>query len=173
MPELLILRHAKSSWDDPHLRDFDRPLNKRGAKAAPEMGQRLKEYGWLPQAVLSSPARRAWLTIEEVAASLDFPQEDIIRENRIYNADLPELRRILQEQPQSCHKLLLCGHNPGLTELFNDLCDHWWENLPTAGMALLQWPGSWQQLPYHQAQLLWHASPRNKTSPRPRENNGS
>jgi len=138
MKTLLLLRHAKSSWDDANLLDHDRPLNKRGQRDAPRMGEVLREENLLPDLVLSSDALRASQTIELVMEASDYQSE--IRFSRdLYAAGplacLEALAGI--EDDYSC--VMLVGHNPGLEELLALLCGQN-ESLPTAALAQLRLP---------------------------------
>jgi phosphohistidine phosphatase len=113
MLQLYLLRHAKSSWDDPELGDFDRPLNKRGYKAAPAVGNAMKRRGIKPELVLCSSAKRTLETWNLVAAELDCKPE--LRElHGIYLATPLQLLRQIRETPDEVSSLLLVGHNPGL-----------------------------------------------------------
>jgi phosphohistidine phosphatase len=115
MKSLTLLRHAKSGWDDPVARDFDRPLNPRGRRAARTVGARMKAEGLAFDLVLASPARRVTETLEEVAngyGGLD-PEYD----ERLYLAPAATLLDIVRHAPDTAARLLLVGHNPGLEEL--------------------------------------------------------
>lgn len=113
---LYLLRHAKSSWSDPALDDFDRPLNKRGRKAAVEMGKAMKRRGLVPDLLLCSAARRAQDTWALVAPSLG---EDLpVRVQRgLYLATPSRLLTALARVPATVERVLLLGHNPGLEQL--------------------------------------------------------
>jgi phosphohistidine phosphatase len=116
MPIVSLLRHAKSNWDDPVERDFDRPLNGRGHRAARRMGDWLKESGLRFDRVLASPALRVRQTVEGVEAGLG----ERLRpgfDKRIYMASAAALFDIMRETPAGTAHLLLIGHNPGLEDL--------------------------------------------------------
>jgi phosphohistidine phosphatase len=116
MKSLHLLRHAKSSWDDPVERDFDRPLNGRGHRAARRMGEWLKESGLAFDLVLASPALRIRQTIEGVEAGLGARLQAQF-DKRIYMASAASLFDLVRETPDSVQALLLVGHNPGLEDL--------------------------------------------------------
>lgn len=123
MSTLLLLRHAKSSWDDPSLGDFDRPLARRGLKAAPAMGRYLRGRGLTPDLVLCSPAVRAKQTLELVLAELDgAPEVRLV--DTLYSASAPELRRAIRGQAGDVPVLMLVGHNPALESLARALVRH-------------------------------------------------
>ena len=85
MKTIILVRHAKSSWKDPGLNDFDRPLNKRGKKNAPLMGQKLKERQVMPDLVLSSPAKRARKTATAIAKAVGYPKKRIVFDDNMYH----------------------------------------------------------------------------------------
>ena len=96
MKTLYLVRHAKSSWNFPELRDFDRPLNKRGKKNAPEMGKRLRAKGILPDLLLTSPANRALTTAREIAEKIGYPIKDILEDDHIYHSSETILLQIIK-----------------------------------------------------------------------------
>lgn len=115
MKSLTLLRHAKSGWDDPISRDFDRPLNPRGRKAARTVGLEMKAQGLVFDLVLASPARRVIETLEEVAAA--YGGFDPRFDERLYLASAATLLEIVRAAPDGIERLLLVGHNPGLEEI--------------------------------------------------------
>jgi phosphohistidine phosphatase len=115
MKTLTLLRHAKSGWDDPVARDFDRPLNPRGRRAARVVGERMKAEGLGFDLVLASPAQRAVETLEEVEAA--FGPLNASYEKRIYLASTETLLDIVHEADDAAERLLLVGHNPGFERL--------------------------------------------------------
>lgn len=132
---LYIARHAKSSWDDASLSDFERPLNKRGKKDAPFMAKLLKEKGIKPDLILSSPAKRAKTTAkhyhEELGSKLKFDE-------RIYEASLMSLIYLAQETFEHVDSLMIVGHNPGLTMLNDRLSDKSIYNIPTCAVVAIE-----------------------------------
>jgi phosphohistidine phosphatase len=137
MKHLVIVRHAKSSWDHPALDDIDRPLNERGIADAPVMARRLKDRSLYPQQMISSPAVRAITTCLAFANVMGFPHERILREKRIYHADVDQLLDVIRniEDMQGDQPVFLFGHNPGLTDLVNELLDENIDNVPTTGVV--------------------------------------
>jgi phosphohistidine phosphatase len=115
MKTLTLLRHAKSGWDDPALRDFDRPLNPRGRRAARTIGLEMKSIGLGFDAVVASPARRVIETLDEVSQA--FGPIDPSFEQRVYLASTSTLLEIVRETADAVDRLLLIGHNPGLESL--------------------------------------------------------
>lgn len=115
MRQLLLLRHAKSSWDDPQLSDHARPINMRGRQAAASMAAEIKRLGLLPDIVLVSSARR---TLQTLAALDPWPTPPRIEPmDALYLASKNDLLEVLRGVSPAANSLLLVGHNPGLHEL--------------------------------------------------------
>jgi phosphohistidine phosphatase len=116
MKTLTLLRHAKSAWDDPVARDFDRPLNTRGRRAARTIGREMKAQGLAFDAIVASPAVRVMETLADVAEGYG-QALDAQFDKRIYLATTETLLELVQEADDRVHRLLLVGHNPGLETL--------------------------------------------------------
>jgi phosphohistidine phosphatase len=157
MKTLSILRHAKSSWRDESLDDHDRPLNKRGTRDAPRMGELIREQGLVPDTILSSTARRARDTALAVAAAAGFP-DDVRFTRQLYGAGPGAYLAALRELPAACGHAMVVGHNPGLEELLA-LVTGEPHALPTAGLAVVELPiDSWSDLdppPGGSLRALW------------------
>ena len=138
MKELVLVRHAKSSWKDSSLGDRERPLNKRGEREAPEMGARLERRKHKPDLIVSSTAVRALETARIIAKKLGYPRKAIAVEDRLYGAGVAELLDVIRNTDESVTTLMLFGHNPGLTELANHLGPRPIPNLPTCGVLHLR-----------------------------------
>jgi phosphohistidine phosphatase len=121
MKTLFLVRHAKSSRDDPMLLDKDRPLNERGVRDASSVGEQLAKHDAKPDLIVSSPARRALTTAEIVARKLNYRRKDIVVEDRLYAATLEDLLAAIQEVDDKAKRVMLFGHNPELTELAHRL----------------------------------------------------
>jgi len=132
---LYIARHAKSSWDDASLSDFERPLNKRGKKDAPFIANLLKEKGIKPELILSSPAKRAKTTAKHYHETLG---SELRFDERIYEASLMSLIYLIQETFESVDSLMIVGHNPGLTMLNDRLSNKSIYNIPTAAVVAIE-----------------------------------
>ncbi len=157
MKRLTLVRHAKSSWKDPSLEDFDRPLSGRGKQDAPEMGRRLADRGVRPDALVTSPAKRARKTARKIASEIGFPEDEIREEPRIYEADGGTLLRVVRDLDPLWKDVLLVGHNPGLSELLDLLvgADPQRGDLPTAAAAEILLPGpSWAEVEVGQGRLV-------------------
>ena len=145
MKRLAILRHAKSSWNDPHLEDFNRPLNERGWKSARRVGRELEKRGVKFDLIIASPAARVRETIDGLTEKLKLNVE-IRFEPRMYAASEETLLSIVREIHESSHAPLLVGHNPGLQQLIvalahngrDDLRSSVEQKFPTAALATLE-----------------------------------
>ncbi|MBW5484200.1 SixA phosphatase family protein [Streptomyces bambusae] len=170
MPDLVILRHAKSAWP-PGVPDRDRPLGPRGLRDAPAAGRLLAQSGPLPDLVLCSPARRTRETWELAAREL--PAEPPVRfEPRLYAADAEDILDTVREVPAGVGTLLLVGHNPGLQDLVlllagtarggagGDALDRLATKFPTSAVAVLAAPGTWADLTPGGAALTAFEIPR-------------
>lgn len=135
MKELTLLRHAKSSWDNPGLADHERPLNKRGNRDVPVMGERIREAAIRPSLIISSPAVRAWSTARIVATEISYPLEFLQRERDLYHAGLQSLIDVAGRQDPGFNSLMMVGHNPGLTQFANFLVPGLTGNVPTCGVV--------------------------------------
>lgn len=137
MKQLTIVRHAKSSWKDPGLADHDRPLNKRGERDAPVMGDRLAARGYRPQLVISSSANRALTTAMAIADAVGYPANEIVVDERIYGIGVDRLITLVQEVEDTVDNVMVFGHNPTMTEIIGHLSSVPLDNLPTCGVARL------------------------------------
>ena len=137
--QLLIIRHAKSDWGNTDLRDFDRPLNKRGQENAPLMAQRLIKLQIVPELIVSSPALRALTTSKYFADAWQIPLDNIQQEPSIYDAGVKSLLKVVNDFDNKFNKIALFGHNPGLTDLVNYFDGHI-DSLPTCSVVLLEFP---------------------------------
>lgn len=160
--QLIIVRHAKSCWDDPGLDDFDRPLNGRGKRNAPEMGRRLQRSGIQPDLMISSPALRALKTARAIARELAYPKSAIRTDFDLYMAGAATLLRVLRGQDDHHRSIMLFSHNSGITDFANLLSSYYLDNLPTAGLLGLSFQAdSWADLAPGSGQFGFYDYPRN------------
>lgn len=138
MRTLFLIRHAKSSWDNPGLRDFNRPLNERGMREAPLMAQLLDHQGIQPTLLVSSPAKRALTTALVFAAQFGIPDDLVQREQSIYEADPTDILKIISNLPDSAAVVCLFGHNPTMTEVANLFTNDMIDNVPTCGIVQIE-----------------------------------
>jgi len=124
MKTVTLFRHAKSGdKDNPRIDDFDRPLNERGVKAAPKMGEALRDRGVRPDLILSSPSVRTRQTLTLAAASAWDTPPEIRFEPKMYEANERTLLKLLRESPEEANHVMLVGHNPWLQDLAVDLAE--------------------------------------------------
>jgi phosphohistidine phosphatase len=117
MKTLMLVRHAKSSWEHPGASDHDRPLNHRGRRDAPDMGRRLAERELVPDRILSSTALRAHTTAQLMAEALGYDVDDIILDERLYAASADEVLRVIGELDSEVGTAMVVGHNPETASL--------------------------------------------------------
>lgn len=164
--QLIIMRHAKSDWREEGRPDFDRPLAKRGRKAAKQIGRWLKQQQFGIDQILCSPALRAKQTGQLVLEQLKLPQKSMLYDSRIYEASLSDLIALIHQYSEDIHTLLVIGHNPGLDQL---LCHLSKESPPlsrsgklltTAAVAVLDFGTAPISVKTHQAHLQYLVRPK-------------
>ena len=168
MKKVILLRHAKSRWDDPALDDHDRPLSKRGKTAAPLIGQWLAERRHLPDTVLCSSSARTTETVRRMRKTLPKLPEPVV-ERALYHASPTAMRDRLKRLPQDCATAMLVGHNPGLGSLVrkmsdgreNRRCRRAYEHFPTGAAAVLELDlDDWSEVDFAKARFVDFAAPR-------------
>ena len=156
---LWLIRHAKSSWSRPDLRDFDRPLNGRGRRDGPRMRDWLREQVSAPQWIWTSDAARARATAEFVQDA--FPDAELVADHRLYGAWPETILDVVRETPAGIEAIAVVAHNPGMTDCINLLAgERAIDNLPTFGVARLQWFGGLDRLAFGQATLELLMAPK-------------
>lgn len=138
MKTLILVRHAKSSWDAPGLSDFDRPLNERGKKDAPEMAARLKEKGLTVDQFVSSPAKRARKTARIFADAFGVKKEEIRLIDDLYLATREAFSNAVASLDDAADTVALFSHNPGITEYASSLSNVRIDDMPTCAMFGVQ-----------------------------------
>jgi phosphohistidine phosphatase len=166
MPKrIALLRHAKSTYSDPSLADHDRPLSKRGERDAPVMARRLIEGGGRPSMILTSTARRTRQTVRIIAREIGYPIEFIQGEPDLYLASARNILDVIARQDESFNEIIVCAHNPGITQLANALCGTSIDNVPTCGMVLMEVEiENWSGLDGARCTLLNFDYPKKKAS---------
>lgn len=164
MKLLTLLRHAKSDWGDPTLADFDRPLNDRGRRDAPLIGQFFQQAGLTPDLLVSSPARRARQTCDLFAQEVGYKKR-ITWEEAIYMAGSEALLAVVRSLPDEAGHVLLVGHNPGFEDLAGELMGAgpgaYSLRLPTAAVAHLALAVDvWREVQPGCGQLQWLLTPK-------------
>lgn len=164
MKTLYLIRHAKSSWDDASLDDFDRPLNQRGKRDAPDIGNRLKKMGIIPDKMISSSAKRAADTAILFARAMQLPAAQINFLDELYHASASQLLHQVSLTDQTVRTLFVFGHNPGLTDFANIICKTPVANIVTAAVFAVQLDiKQWSELkPDRQGELYFYDFPKSK-----------
>ena len=163
---LIIIRHGKSSWDNPKLDDHDRPLNERGMANAPEMSSRLKNLNVNPDALFSSTALRAATTAQIFAEALEFPTDKITYDSDLYLASAGMLQDFIAGLVNNLSTVLIFGHNPGLTLLVSQVWGLPIGNIPTCGVVSLKFKDSdWKQTSFSQPTSATFDFPKNSVPP--------
>ncbi len=160
MKRLVIIRHAKSSWANALLEDFDRPLNDRGKKDAPMMAKRLKEKKISPDLFITSPAKRANSTAKRFAKVFEFDKKNIKKEPKLYHASESMILKIAREFNDKLQVVFLFGHNPGLTNFVNYASNLEIDNIPTSGITVLE-VSTWKKLGKEKAKAVYFDYPGN------------
>jgi len=157
MKQLYLIRHAKSSWSNPHLNDFDRPLNKRGKRDAPVMAKRLLTQGIVPQYIFSSPAVRAKKTARYIAKGIGFKRKNIIYDKGLYSAGFSYFIDTIGKHLNEVDVMFMVGHNPTITELAEYLTGDRFFNVPTCGIVGIEYKGSggFEKTPGAGSQLMF------------------
>lgn len=163
MKMLILIRHAKSSWEDPYQADFDRPLNKRGNRDAPRMGKRLKAKEIHADLMLSSPAERALSTCKIIAEVIGYKKEKISTDRKLYHANDDQILSVIHKLNDKLDKVIIFGHNPGLTDFANRLggASEAIDNLPTCAVVAFNLPvDSWKKVEWEKGEVEFFDYPK-------------
>jgi phosphohistidine phosphatase len=162
MKTLLIIRHAKSSWDIGSLSDFERPLNDRGKKDAPEMAKRLLDKKILIDVFISSPAKRAKKTAEFFCSVYNRKEEDIVFISALYHASTAIFYETIEEINNTFTSVALFSHNPGITTFVNELVQSVnIDNMPTCGIFAIKIDSdNWKDFRKSKKELLFFDYPK-------------
>jgi phosphohistidine phosphatase len=156
---LLLFRHGKSSWDQEFVHDHQRPLAKRGRRAAARMGQLLQRAGQIPERILCSTAVRTRQTMD-IAGDAGAWQAAVEYSDRIYEAAVGQLLELVREAPDASPSLMLIGHEPGLSGVV-EACTGGQVRFPTAAIARIDFAmASWREVGPGRGRLVWLLPPR-------------
>jgi phosphohistidine phosphatase len=162
MKTLYLVRHAKSSWNNITLPDFERPLNERGRKDAPSMALRLKRKKIHVDHLISSPAIRALTTCREFCRIWGLTEKDYSTDKKIYHATADTLLETIKYLDDRHDAVMLFGHNPGITQFANLLFNTAIENIPTTGIVAGSLNiSSWEKCEPGLGELIFFDYPRN------------
>ena len=161
MKSLFVIRHAKSSWKDLSLDDHERPLNKRGKRNIPEMGEYLhKQYGRIDTFV-SSHAVRAYETAKGIAAFYEYPISDIVVTDELYHAGNTAILQVVSVLSDDHESAAIFGHNPGFTFFVNAITNSKIDNIPTCGVAVITFDtDSWCEAAFGKGKLALYTYPK-------------
>jgi phosphohistidine phosphatase len=163
MKTLLLIRHAKSSWDNIALSDFDRPLNDRGKKDAPVMAKRIKERKIKIDLFLSSPAKRAKKTAENFVDLYGAKEKDLILISSLYEASTKNFFEVVENINDKNDVVALFSHNPGITDFVNSLTEKYIDNMPTCSVfAVKIKTKDWKDFKKAEKEFLFFEYPKNE-----------
>jgi phosphohistidine phosphatase len=165
MKTLILVRHAKSSWDQPGLSDFERPLNERGKKDAPEMAKRLKERGIKVDSFVSSPAKRAKRTARFFAEEFNTDKDDIKLIDGLYLATPSAFASAILQLSNKDETVAMFAHNPGITEFASSLSNVKIDDMPTCAVFAVQAEtDTWSEFEKAEKKFLFFDYPKNPAS---------
>ncbi|HTQ28882.1 MAG TPA: histidine phosphatase family protein [Puia sp.] len=163
MKTILLIRHAKSSWNDPSLGDFDRPLNERGKKDALVMARRLVKNQIPIDLLVSSPAKRALSTAKLFAEELKKNKNDILSIPELYQAEPSVFTEVIARLDDSCQHAAIFAHNPGITAFANSLAEVHVDDMPTCSVFAVQAnTGSWSAFEFSEKHFLFFDYPKSE-----------
>lgn len=166
MRTLYLCRHAKSSWADPGQDDYDRPLNERGLHDAPMMARLFKERNEPVDRIVSSTALRALTTARSFARTLQLDAARFALEPRLYHASTATINHVVNALPVDARRAMLFGHNPGFTEVLEHFTGEGLLNMPTCGLARIDFlVDDWALVGKHMGTLVWFDHPKAHYTP--------
>lgn len=146
MKTIVLIRHAKSSWDH-DVSDLDRPLSTRGVADANLLSIAFKSNEFLPDAIFSSPANRAATTCDIFLENLNLPKSLLVTEEELYDFGGNKVRRFIKSLNDSLEKIMIFGHNHAFTSLTNSFGDAYIDNLPTSGLVMIDFEvDTWKEV---------------------------
>lgn len=161
MKFLTLVRHAKSSWDNPDWTDLERPLNNRGIMDAPFMANIISQKTGKPDKIFSSPANRAFTTAVEYAKAFGIKESDVVIDEGIYNFGKRHILNIVQYLDDDISNVFFFGHNPDITSLSSYLSGEFFDNVPTCGTVALQYDTEhWKDILDNKGGLLYFEYPK-------------
>lgn len=161
MKTLLLVRHAKSSWNDADVSDMDRPLKRSGVKDAIEVSEKLKSKKVTPDILITSPAVRAMTTALIFARTLKYHYNRIVINEMVYDFSKDALLPLLRNIDDKYDVVMLIGHDPAFTYLLNDLTGKAFEKMPTAAVAKINFSvKQWQKITPGKGKLIFLESPK-------------
>lgn len=162
MKKLILVRHAKSDWGHDGLKDIDRPINQRGYNDAYDMSNWFGEHHDKPDMIVTSDATRALSTALIFSRLFEFGAAKVLMVPEIYESDVKTLKACIAALDNKANSVMLFGHNPGLTNLANELCaDMDFDNIPTTGMVAIQFDvKAWKDVVNTQGKTIFYRYPK-------------
>lgn len=162
MKNLILIRHAKSSWDNPEWSDFDRPLNKRGLRDAPFMANLLFRKDIVPDIIISSTAKRALETAQFFCEVFNYSKDNLQQDLGIYERGSKYIINLLSKLDDNINTVFLIGHNPDITSLATYFSGEFFDNVPTCGIVGVKFNfDNWESIATKNGELLFNVFPRN------------
>ena len=162
MKTLILVRHAKSSWDKVGMDDIERPLNERGKEDAPVMARRLKDKNIDIDVFVSSPAKRAHRTCKYFAKEYDVDKKDILLMDKLYGASITAFLEVISKLDNKHKSAIIFSHNPGITEFANTLTTVRVDNMSTCSMFAVQANvDRWSEFSKSEKNFLFFDYPKN------------
>lgn len=162
MKNLILVRHAKSTWDNPEWTDFERQLNIRGNRDAATMSQLIASKGIKPDLLISSPAKRTTETSYYFCDALSYEKKHIRFDLGIYERGSKYIINLLSGISSNVHCIMLVGHNPDITSLASYFSGEYFDNIPTCGIVSIQFTfDSWNNIVSNNGQLVFFEFPKN------------
>ena len=164
MKQILLMRHAKSSWEDKDLKDFDRPLAERGLEDAPAMGKYIRKAKYKPAHIISSPAQRAKETAQLVCEGAKIGEENISWNDDLYFGSVRDYIIAIQNAPDEFERIMLVGHNPlmeSTTGVLTGANEKVAVRMPTAALVCLEsFADNWETIAPGTCQIKWMMIPK-------------
>ncbi len=161
MKKLILVRHAKSSWDNPDLTDFERVLNKRGIRDAQFMSELLQKILPVPDLFISSSAIRAVSTAKYFADTYDVDFENIVIDNGVYDRGSKYIINKLKKTDNTVNSIILFGHNPDITSLASYFSGQYFDNIPTCSFVGIEFPfNTWENIEEENGRLIFYEYPK-------------
>lgn len=159
---LYMIRHAKSSWSNPTVSDYERVLNERGERDAPMMGNVMKKLNIIPDIIISSTAKRAAQTAKKIATAIGYDIKNIKWVEKLYHCNPPVLEEVIYELDDDVHTVFIVAHNPGITDFVNQLSPSFsLDNMPTCGIVGAEFElSSWSEFGRVKKQVILFEYPK-------------
>ncbi|WP_024955844.1 SixA phosphatase family protein [Sulfurospirillum arcachonense] len=161
MKTIYLIRHAKSSWNEIGISDFERPLNKRGKRDLPYMADRLKKFKIKPDLILSSPAKRAQKTAKVIAETIGYDKDEISYKESLYESSYTTYRYLLDSLSDDLNSIFIVAHNPTLTDVGERLSGAILTNIPTCSIVCIEFDvESFQDIKEESGKIMFFDYPK-------------